>query len=103
MEPRQTAEKLLSEKANLPNYGLAVLQIVADPLVGEQIRHAAAVNFKNHLRSRWLPASDSGISPMKDSEKEQIKKHVVSLMLSSSSSPYIQSQLSEALVLAFFA
>ncbi|XP_019091483.1 PREDICTED: exportin-2-like [Camelina sativa] len=97
-EPRQAAEKSLSDGANLPNYGLAVLRIVAEPSVVEHIRHAAAVNFKNHLRSRWLPASDSGISPMEDSEKEQIKSLVVSLMLSCSS-PCIQSQLSEALII----
>ncbi|KAG7575139.1 Armadillo-type fold [Arabidopsis suecica] len=94
-EPRRTAEKALSDAADLPNYGLAVLRLVAEPAIDEQTRHAAAVNFKNHLRSRWLPAADSGISPIVDSEKEQIKTLIVSLMLSSS--PRIQSQLSEAL------
>ncbi|KAJ4892444.1 Exportin-2 [Raphanus sativus] len=94
-EPRRAAERSLSEAADLPNYGLAVLRLVAEPSVEEQTRHAAAVNFKNHLRSRWLPSADSGISPIMDSEKEQIKTLIVSLMLSSS--PRIQSQLSEAL------
>ncbi|ESQ39297.1 hypothetical protein EUTSA_v10001293mg [Eutrema salsugineum] len=96
-EPRRAAERSLSEAADLPNYGLAVLRLVAEPSVDEQTRHAAAVNFKNHLRSRWLPAGDSGISPINDSEKEQIKTLIVSLMLSSS--PRIQSQLSEALAI----
>ncbi|CAH2051293.1 unnamed protein product [Thlaspi arvense] len=94
-EPRRAAERSLSEAADLPNYGLAVLNLVAERSVNEQTRHAAAVNFKNHLRSRWLPAGDSGISPMVNSEKEQIKTRIVSLMLSSP--PRIQSQLSEAL------
>ncbi|EOA26521.1 hypothetical protein CARUB_v10022574mg [Capsella rubella] len=94
-EPRRAAEKQLLEAADQPNYGLAVLRLVAEPAIDEQTRHAAAVNFKNHLRSRWLPAADSGISPILDSEKEQIKTLIVSLMLSSS--PRIQSQLSEAL------
>ncbi|KAL1191648.1 Exportin-2 [Cardamine amara subsp. amara] len=94
-EPRRAAEKSLSEATDLPNYGLAVLRLVAEPSVDEQIRHAAAVNFKNHLRSRWLASADSGISPIIDSEKEQIKTLIVTLMLSSS--PRIQSQLSEAL------
>ncbi|KAF8106941.1 hypothetical protein N665_0129s0011 [Sinapis alba] len=94
-EPRRAAERSLSEAADLPNYGLAVLRLVAEPSVEEQTRHAAAVNFKNHLRSRWLPSADSGISPIIASEKEQIKTLIVSLMLSSS--PRIQSQLSEAL------
>ncbi|RID60946.1 hypothetical protein BRARA_E00127 [Brassica rapa] len=94
-EPRRAAERFLSEAADLPNYGLAVLRLVAEPSVEEQTRHAAAVNFKNHLRSRWLPSADSGVAPIMDSEKEQIKTLIVSLMLSSS--PRIQSQLSEAL------
>ncbi|CAN8314309.1 unnamed protein product [Cochlearia groenlandica] len=94
-EPRRAAERSLSEASDLPNYGLAVLRLVAEPSIDEQTRHAAAVNFKNHLRSRWLPAADSGISPIVDTEKEQIKTLIVSLMLSSS--PRIQSQLSEAL------
>uniref|UniRef100_A0A1J3EFA2 Exportin-2 n=1 Tax=Noccaea caerulescens TaxID=107243 RepID=A0A1J3EFA2_NOCCA len=94
-EPRRAAERSLSGAADLPNYGLAVLRLVAEPSVDEQTRHAAAVNFKNHLRSRWLPAGDSGIAPIIDSEKQQIKTLIVSLMLSSS--PRIQSQLSEAL------
>ncbi|KAJ0258194.1 Exportin-2 [Hirschfeldia incana] len=94
-EPRRAAERYLSEAADLPNYGLAVLRLVAEPSVEEQTRHAAAVNFKNHLRSRWLPSADSEIKPIIPSEKEQIKTLIVSLMLSSS--PRIQSQLSEAL------
>ncbi|XP_010512821.1 PREDICTED: exportin-2-like [Camelina sativa] len=94
-EPRRSAEKSLAEASDAPNYGLAVLRLVAEPSIDEQTRHAAAVNFKNHLRSRWLPSADSGISPIVDSEKEQIKTLIVSLMLSSS--PRIQSQLSEAL------
>ncbi|EOA39589.1 hypothetical protein CARUB_v10008209mg [Capsella rubella] len=99
-ESRQAAEKLLSDGANQPNYSLAVLRIVAEPSVNEQIRHVASVNFKNHLRSRWLPPSDHScmISPMEDSEKEQIKTLIVSLMLSCSS-PCIQNQLSEALII----
>ncbi|KAM7274872.1 hypothetical protein ACFE04_016738 [Oxalis oulophora] len=92
-EPRRAAEKSLSEAADRPNYGLAVLQLVAEPAVDDQIRHSAAVNFKNHLRTRWI--DDSTSTTIADSEKEQIKTLIVRLMLSSS--PRIQSQLSEAL------
>ncbi|GLT84792.1 hypothetical protein SLE2022_030060 [Rubroshorea leprosula] len=98
-EPRRAAEKSLSEAADRPNYGLAVLRLVAEPTVDDQIRHAAAVNFKNHLRFRWVPSNDPNagptLIPILDPEKEQIKALIVSLMLSSS--PRIQSQLSEAL------
>ncbi|GLT79782.1 hypothetical protein SLA2020_512570 [Shorea laevis] len=98
-DPRRAAEKSLSEAADRPNYGLAVLRLVAEPSVDDQIRHAAAVNFKNHLRFRWVPSNDPNAGPsltaILDPEKEQIKALIVSLMLSSS--PRIQSQLSEAL------
>ncbi|XVF73012.1 hypothetical protein PTKIN_Ptkin12aG0167400 [Pterospermum kingtungense] len=98
-EPRRAAESSLSEAADRPNYGLAVLRLVAEPSVDEQIRQAAAVNFKNHLRTRWVPSNDPKAGPVfppiLDPEKDQIKTLIVSLMLSSS--PRIQSQLSEAL------
>ncbi|KAJ4953375.1 hypothetical protein NE237_030207 [Protea cynaroides] len=105
-EPRRRAEASLSEMADKPNYGLTVLRVVAEPSVDEQIRQAAAVNFKNHLRARWAPTPSSDaksypplpeLSPIPDHEKEQIKTLIVPLMLSST--PRIQSQLSEALAL----
>ncbi|PSS04147.1 Exportin-2 like [Actinidia chinensis var. chinensis] len=96
-EPRRRAEASLAEAADRPNYALAVLRLVAEPAVDEPIRQAAAVNFKNHLRSRWSPSEPNAeaLTPVPDSEKEQIKALIVRLMLSSA--PRIQSQLSEAL------
>ncbi|KAJ7951318.1 exportin-2-like [Quillaja saponaria] len=99
-EPRRQAESSLANAADSPNYGLAVLRLVAEPSIDDQIRQAAAVNFKNHLRARWVPAAtdDANVptfSPIIDSEKEQIKSLIVPLMLSAT--PRIQSQLSEAL------
>ncbi|XP_071741375.1 exportin-2-like [Rutidosis leptorrhynchoides] len=85
-EPRRRAEKNLSDAADNPNYGLAVLLLVSEPAVDEQIRQCAAVNFKNHLKSRWMQSS---ATPIPDAEKEQIKQLIVPLM--------IQAQLSEAL------
>ncbi|KAL3604227.1 hypothetical protein D5086_005086, partial [Populus alba] len=96
-EPRRAAESKLAELANHPNYALAVLRLVAEQSIDEQIRHAAAVNFKNHLRTRWVPSLDSSFTPIIDSEKDQIKILIVNLMLSST--PRIQSQLSESLSL----
>ncbi|WCJ22435.1 Exportin-2 [Euphorbia peplus] len=96
-EPRRAAESKLTESADRPNYALAVLRLVAEPSVDELIRHAAAVNFKNHLRSRWAPSPESSFTPIGDDEKHQIKGLIVTLMLSSS--PRIQSQLSESLSL----
>lgn len=88
-EPRRRAESRLSDASDSPNYGLAVLRLVAEPAVDEAIRQAAAVNFKNHLKSRWTNSS------IPDPEKEQIKSIIVAVMLSSTSR--IQSQLSESL------
>ncbi|KAL4622151.1 hypothetical protein ACB092_06G277300 [Castanea dentata] len=97
-EPRRIAESSLSKAAETPNYGLAVLRLVSEPSVDEQIRQAASVNFKNHLRARWAPASpDESTALIPDSEKAEIKALIVRLMLSST--PKIQSQLSEALAL----
>ncbi|KAH7543014.1 exportin-2 [Ziziphus jujuba] len=94
-EPRRRAEALLLDASHRPNYAFAVLCLVAEPSVDEQIRQSAAINFKNHLRHRWAPADET--TPILDSEKEPIKALIVSLMLSST--PPIQTQLSEALAI----
>ncbi|KAL6126321.1 hypothetical protein ACLB2K_074372 [Fragaria x ananassa] len=96
-EPRRRAEAILSDFSQKPNYGLAVLRLVAEPNVAEEIRQAASVNFKNHLKVRWSPAPNSDEPRIQDAEKEQIKALIVSLMLNAT--PRIQGQLSEALVL----
>ncbi|OIW02302.1 hypothetical protein TanjilG_11196 [Lupinus angustifolius] len=95
-EPRRRAESALSEAADRPNFALTVLRLIAEPSVDDQIRQAAAVNFKNHLRHRWSPSDDNAATIIA-SEKVQIKSLIVPLMLSAS--PKIQSQLSEALAL----
>ncbi|XP_021762100.1 exportin-2-like [Chenopodium quinoa] len=101
-EPRRQAEASLGEAAEQPNYGLAVLTLIRTPGIGEEIQQAAAVNFKNFLKARWAPAarrSEPNVplpNPIPDTEKKLIKEHIVSLMLEST--PRIQSQLSEALV-----
>ena len=48
---RRLAESSLSKAADTPNYGLAVLRLVSEPSVEEQICQAASVNFENHLRA----------------------------------------------------
>ncbi|KAH0896231.1 hypothetical protein HID58_045799 [Brassica napus] len=94
-EARRDAERLLFVAAKQSNYGLAVLRLIAEPSIDEQTRQAAAFNFKNHICSRWLPCADSGISPIRDSEKEQINTLIFPLTLSSSR--LIQTHLNEAL------
>nr|GEW28341.1 hypothetical protein [Tanacetum cinerariifolium] len=53
---------------------------------------SAAVNFKNHVKTRW---GTSTAAPIPDAEKDQIKQLIVRLMLSAG--PKIQAQLSEAI------
>ncbi|KAK6142670.1 hypothetical protein DH2020_023018 [Rehmannia glutinosa] len=97
-EPRRRAEAALAEAADRPNYGLAVLRLVAEPSVDEQIRQSAAVNFKNHLKGHWAPQPNDPVRVIiPDPEKEQIKSLIVTLMVNSS--PKIQAQLSEALTI----
>ncbi|PIN12388.1 Nuclear export receptor CSE1/CAS (importin beta superfamily) [Handroanthus impetiginosus] len=97
-EPRRRAEAALAEAAERPNYGLAVLRLVAEPSVDEQIRQSAAVNFKNHLKAHWaVQPNDAGQIVIPDPEKEQIKALIVTLMVNAS--PKIQAQLSEALTI----
>ncbi|KAH0450584.1 hypothetical protein IEQ34_021276 [Dendrobium chrysotoxum] len=91
-EPRRASESSLSDAANQHGFSLAVLRLVSEPAADEQIRLAAAVHFKNHLRSRWPPSSSF---PIPGPEKTVIKDRIVALMLSSS--PRIRSQLSESL------
>ncbi|KAL0379382.1 UNVERIFIED_CONTAM: Exportin-2 [Sesamum angustifolium] len=97
-DPRRRAEEALSEAATRPNYGLAVLRLVAEPSVDDQIRQSAAVNFKNHLKAHWaVQPNDPAQIAVPDPEKEQIKALIVTLMVNAS--PKIQAQLSEALTI----
>ncbi|KAG0498247.1 hypothetical protein HPP92_002555 [Vanilla planifolia] len=91
-EPRRAAESSLSDAANQPGFSLAVLRLLSEPAADEQIRLAAAVHFKNHLRTRW-PLSSA--SPIPDAEKTVIKDRIVAVMLSSAA--LVRNQLSESL------
>ncbi|CAK9858088.1 unnamed protein product [Sphagnum jensenii] len=98
LEPRKQAENFLKGAADQPGYGITILRLLSDPSVGEEVRQAAAVNFKNHVKYRWVtpdPDFPPPLNPIQDPEKDQIKGLIVTLMLSTP--PKIQSQLSEAL------
>ncbi|CAL9767703.1 unnamed protein product [Musa acuminata subsp. burmannicoides] len=105
-QPRRAAECSLAAAADRPGFALALLQFAATPSVDDHIRLAAAVHFKNHLRSRWAPSPPGAAeeplsssapcpSPISAPEKEQVKSVLVSLMLGAL--PRVQPQLSEAL------
>ncbi|RWR94368.1 exportin-2-like protein [Cinnamomum micranthum f. kanehirae] len=100
LEPRRRAESQLSGLAAHPGFGLAVLCLVSLPNVDDLIRIAAAINFKYHLRYHWTSSPDpQPYPPIFDAKKSEIKSHIVRLMVASSSSPRIQSQLGEALAI----
>lgn len=97
---RQAEEHLKAVSAQ-PGYAIAVLQVIAaGDAVGVDVRLAAAVNFKNTVKYRWVPteqALEAGTQPIPDPEKGQIKQLLTGLMLSTP--PLVRAQLSEALTL----
>eukprot|EP00271_Cylindrocystis_brebissonii_P023161 TRINITY_DN9424_c0_g1_i1.p1 TRINITY_DN9424_c0_g1~~TRINITY_DN9424_c0_g1_i1.p1 ORF type:complete len:976 (+),score=170.09 TRINITY_DN9424_c0_g1_i1:234-3161(+) len=101
-EPRKQAESYLKQSANQAGYGITVLHLLSSPGVDAQIRQSAAVNFKNHVKYHWAPTDRDverlgELLPVQDSEKEQIRVHIVELMLSMPAK--IQIQLSDALTI----
>ncbi|KAJ7962597.1 exportin-2-like [Quillaja saponaria] len=83
-KPPRQAESSLAKAAGSPNYGLAVLRLVAEPSIDVQIRQASVVNFKNHLHAGWVPAGpdDANVptfSLILDPEEEKIKSLIVPL------------------------
>nr|GFB77925.1 exportin-2 [Tanacetum cinerariifolium] len=57
--------KYLSDAAEIPSYSLHVLRLIAEPSVDEHIRHSAAVNFKNHLKTRWVRSTPDAVKELK--------------------------------------
>mmetsp|Transcript_40918 Transcript_40918/g.105829 ORF Transcript_40918/g.105829 Transcript_40918/m.105829 type:complete len:971 (-) Transcript_40918:235-3147(-) len=100
-EQIKAAEEFLKGVSLQPNFGICVLKVIAvEPQ--EQIRQAAAVNFKNHIKRRWVDPDPelfggADVPPIADDEKEHIKGLITSLMVSTP--PRVQSQLSEALTI----
>ncbi|KAJ0962600.1 hypothetical protein J5N97_027722 [Dioscorea zingiberensis] len=96
-ELRRAAESSLAAAADHPGFHVDLLRLASAPSYDEQIRLAAAVHFKNLVRSRWSSSlSDHPlISPP---EKDQIKSALLPLILSSPA-PRVGSQFSESLSL----
>ncbi|KAL2612267.1 hypothetical protein R1flu_023959 [Riccia fluitans] len=97
-EPRKLAENFLKQSSEQPGYGIAILRLLSEASVDDQVRQSAAVNFKNHVKYRWSVSDEAPIAGgIQDAEKEQIKALIVGLMLNTP--PKIQAQLSEALTI----
>ncbi|KAF9603046.1 hypothetical protein IFM89_033771 [Coptis chinensis] len=90
----QAKDYLANAEDDVPNFGLKLLGIVNQPHLDDEIRLSAATYFKDHLVSRWAP-SDT-LTPLFDSEKEQIKDATVRCMFSLSSTRILK-ELGEGL------
>lgn len=93
------AEAYLKQAATQPGYGILVLKLISTEGVALEVRQAAAVNFKNHIKYHWVAKESDGLSAgvaaIPDAEKDAIKAHITDLMLRAP--PRVRAQLSEAL------
>lgn len=55
---RKQAEKYLSDLSLKPHYAIHLLKLISLATMEEQIRQAAAVNFKNFVKYRWSPSDE---------------------------------------------
>ncbi|GMH45111.1 hypothetical protein BSKO_13068 [Bryopsis sp. KO-2023] len=94
---RKNAEEELERLGSQVGYGVLVLQVVASEELSLEIRVAAAINFKNHIKFHWSPGEKSDKRPLTNDEKDQIKNHIVDLMLKSPN--LVRAQISEALTI----
>jgi len=51
--PLHAAEKHILSAMNMPGFAVCLLKIVSHASVGPDIRHQAAIQFKNLVRSKW--------------------------------------------------
>ena len=96
---RKTAEEQLRSMQSKPGFSLVLLNILesssasGDPRE-RMVKQASAVFFKNFLKNNWTrEAGDQKENEIPINDKEQIKKHIVSLMCNVD--PTLQRQLTE--------
>ncbi|KFA63232.1 hypothetical protein S40285_04932 [Stachybotrys chlorohalonatus IBT 40285] len=95
LDPSQhrKAESALKEEAVKPQYSLALLNIVNSASLPTSTRLAAALAFKNFLRSNYV--DEEGNYKISQDEVQTIKERLIGLMISSP--PNVQTQLGEAI------
>lgn len=89
---RKRAEGVLTALAAQDGYALALLQVLESGAEAHATRLAAALAFKNYIRSNWDPEKASSVPA---SDRVVVKQHLVELMCRMPES--IQKQLIEAL------
>lgn len=95
-EVRKKAEDYLMSVEGTENYAMLLLRLTNTQEAGAHVRQAASISFKNFVKRNWRIIEDrpNKISP---NDRELIKKHIVSLMLSTPEA--IQKQLSDAITI----
>ena len=92
---RSGAEDFLTQNSGVQGYGLVLLHLLTMEEVPAHVRQAGAITFKNYVKKGWQPAEDSDAVAIVEGDREQIKTHIVTLMLSVPEQ--VQRQLSEGL------
>jgi hypothetical protein len=78
------AEEELAKLHVQPGYSLLVLTLLQQQQHDKHLLTAAAVEFKNFVSKQWHVAPEEGGVPAGD--REVVKQHIVTLMLTSSHS-----------------
>ena len=95
---RKTAEDQLRSMQSKPGFSIVLLNILESPSSNDPrerlVKQASAVFFKNFLKNNWTrDAGDQKENEIPINDKEQIKKHIVSLMCNVDTT--LQRQLTE--------
>eukprot|EP01147_Barroeca_monosierra_P001329 gene1329-16_t len=88
---RREAESFLNSFEHNEGFLLVLFNIMLEESLDRSVRQAAAVAFKNAVKRRWSSDENSLCS----SDKQQIKRDIVSVMLHTPQ--YVQKQLCEAI------
>ncbi|EGU82190.1 hypothetical protein FOQG_00380 [Fusarium oxysporum f. sp. raphani 54005] len=87
------AETALKQEATKPQYSLSLLNIVNSDTLPPKTRLAAALAFKNFIRTNYV--DEEGNYKLPQDEVQVIKERLIGLMISSP--PNIQAQLGDAI------
>lgn len=99
----KSAEAALKGLECQPGYGIALLQLISQEGIALEIRQQGAVQFKNFVKYSWVPLDPevhAGVEQrcvVQDGDKEQIRQHIVELMLHAPEK--VRSQIREALTI----
>eukprot|EP01134_Creolimax_fragrantissima_P002887 CFRG2887T1 len=92
---RKDAEKSLDQASTVSNFSILLLQVISEDTNPKDVRVAAAVTFKNFVKTKW--EIDGTVNHITDADRKTIKHHIVDLMLNMPSQ--LQAQLSEGVSL----